>query len=422
MKYIEYILTSVVEISHMIGFNLITDIHQEWFDLFFSDIQEVTLQASRNSYKSTLLSIFTACYMIIFPNKRILVIRKTDDDISDFIGTVKNILESDTFKCLVLKIWGIELKIINFNSCEITTNLKTNVDDAAQLRGKSLNSALTGKHADLIITDDIVTLTDRISRADREKTKIKYQELFNLLNRGGKVINCGTPWHKEDCFSLMNNLHVYDCYDLEKAGVMTKELIKEKRSKMTSSLFAANYELKHIANEDAIFTNPQFTDNEKLIYNGICHIDARYSGSDYTAFTIIKKAEDKFYVLGKRFDKHVDDCLNEIFLLQKKYLGGKIYCENNGDKGYLKKKIIEMGNYADDYHEAMNKYIKIISYLKPNWDNVIFLEDTDKDYINDILEYTDTAEHDDCPDSLASSIRIITTNRSPKVCMKPIGL
>lgn len=422
MKYIEYILTSVVEISHMIGFNLITDIHQEWFDLFFSDIQEVTLQASRNSYKSTLLSIFTACYMIIFPNKRILVIRKTDDDISDFIGTVKNILESDTFKYLVLKIWGIELKIINFNSCEITTNLKTNVDDAAQLRGKSLNSALTGKHADLIITDDIVTLTDRISRADREKTKIKYQELFNLLNRSGKVINCGTPWHKDDCFSLMNNLHVYDCYKLEKAGVMTKELIKEKRSKMTSSLFAANYELKHIANEDAIFTNPQFTDNEKLIYNGICHIDARYSGSDYTAFTIIKKAEDKFYVLGKRFDKHVDDCLNEIFLLQKKYLGGKIYCENNGDKGYLKKKIIEMGNYADDYHEAMNKYIKIISYLKPNWDNVIFLEDTDKDYINDILEYTDTAEHDDCPDSLASSIRIITTNRSPKVCMKPIGL
>ena len=422
MKYIEYILTSVVEISHMIGFNLITDIHQEWFDLFFSDIQEVTLQASRNSYKSTLLSIFTACYMIIFPNKRILVIRKTDDDISDFIGTVKNILESDTFKYLVLKIWGIELKIINFNSCEITTNLKTNVDDAAQLRGKSLNSALTGKHADLIITDDIVTLTDRISRADREKTKIKYQELFNLLNRSGKVINCGTPWHKDDCFSLMNNLHVYDCYKLEKAGVMTKELIKEKRSKMTSSLFAANYELKHIANEDAIFTNPQFTDNEKLIYNGICHIDARYSGSDYTAFTIIKKAEDKFYVLGKRFDKHVDDCLNEIFLLQKKYLGGKIYCENNGDKGYLKKKIIEMGNYANDYHEAMNKYIKIISYLKPNWDNVIFLEDTDKDYINDILEYTDTAEHDDCPDSLASSIRIITTNRSPKVCMKPIGL
>lgn len=422
MKYIEYILTSIVEISHMIGFNLITDIHQEWFDLFFSDTQEVTLQASRNSYKSTLLSIFVACYMIIFPNKRILVIRKTDDDISDFIGTVKNILESDTFKYLVLKIWGVELQIINFNSCEITTNLKTNVDDAAQLRGKSLNSALTGKHADLIITDDIVTLTDRISRADREKTKIKYQELFNLLNRGGKVINCGTPWHKEDCFCLMNNLHVYDCYELEKAGVMTKELIKEKRSKMTSSLFAANYELKHIANEDAIFTSPQFTDSEELIYNGICHIDARYSGSDYTAFTIIKKAEDKFYVFGKRFDKHVDDCLNEIFLLQKKYLGGKIYCENNGDKGYLKKKIIEMGNYADDYHESMNKYIKIISYLKPNWNNVIFLEDTDKDYINDILEYTDTAEHDDCPDSLASSIRIISTNRSPKVCVKPLGL
>ena len=43
---------------------------------------------------------------------------------------------------------------------------------------------------------------------------------------------------------------------------------------MSDSLFAANYELKHIADADAMFKEPRFTDDEELIYGGIGHIDA----------------------------------------------------------------------------------------------------------------------------------------------------
>lgn len=49
---------------------------------------------------------------------------------------------------------------------------------------------------------------------------------------------------------------------------------------MTPSLFAANYELKNIANSEALFTNPNFTNESQNIYNGICHIDASYGGSE----------------------------------------------------------------------------------------------------------------------------------------------
>lgn len=41
---------------------------------------------------------------------------------------------------------------------------------------------------------------------------------------------------------------------------------------MTDSLFAANYELKHIADKDAMFKEPKFTDEEMLLYDGVCHI------------------------------------------------------------------------------------------------------------------------------------------------------
>ena len=53
----------------------------------------------------------------------------------------------------------------------------------------------------------------------------------------------------------------------------------------------------------------------------------------------------------------------------------------------------------------MNKYIKISSYLKAYWNKIEWLEDTDPDYMNEILDYTENAEHDDSPDSAASMIR-----------------
>ena len=53
----------------------------------------------------------------------------------------------------------------------------------------------------------------------------------------------------------------------------------------------------------------------------------------------------------------------------------------------------------------MNKYIKISTHLKGEWENIIFLKDTCKEYINQILDYNENATHDDAPDSLASIIR-----------------
>ena len=67
----------------------------------------------------------------------------------------------------------------------------------------------------------------------------------------------------------------------------------------------------------------------------------------------------------------------------------------------------------------MNKHIKISTYLKENWAKVFFLDATDPEYIAEILDYNEHAQHDDCPDSLASAIRQLgkkpmTLNRSIK--------
>ncbi|MFR9064203.1 MAG: hypothetical protein ACLVJO_10850 [[Clostridium] scindens] len=47
--------------------------------------------------------------------------------------------------------------------------------------------------------------------------------------------------------------------------------------------------------------------------------------------------------------------------------------------------LAEMGFIVDTYSETMNKYIKISTFLRRCWKNIIWLEDTDPEYINEIL-------------------------------------
>lgn len=148
-----------------------------------------------------------------------------------------------------------------------------------------------------------------------------------------------------------------------------------------------------------------------VLVGGVAHIDASYGGTDGTAFTILKKYEDKFIAFGMRWDKHVDKCLNTISNYMRIYKVGSIFCERNADKGYLEKELRSRGILASGYNETMNKFIKISSYSRKSWSNITFLECTDPEYLSEILDYTENAPHDDSPDSLASLIRHTTKEK-----------
>ena len=390
-------------LGHWVGFKDLTTLHNEWIKSFLYGHDDQTLLAHRGSYKTTCLSIAVALMLIRYPKQKILFFRKTDDDVVEIVSQVKNILKSGCMRQIAYMIYGIDLVITKETQTEVNTNLNTEAKGASQLVGLGIKTSITGKHADIVITDDIVNLNDRISPAERGRIKLAYNELQNIKNRGGRIINTGTPWHKEDAVSIMPNVKRYDCYS---TNLISSEKLKELRNSMSPSLFAANYELKHIADENALFTAPEFTDDINLIYDGIAHIDAAYGGEDATAFTICRKATDgKLYMFGKKYQKHVDDCLDSVLSLHKAFRAGTIYCERNADKGYLAKELRERGVPVKLYHESMNKYIKIASYLKKEWGNVIFTDNTDPEYIQEILDYSESAAHDDCPDSAASIVR-----------------
>lgn len=399
---IAILLNEPVKIGYAVGFDKLTALHNRWITEMIRGTQDKTLQAHRGSYKTTCVSIALACIFVLLPNKKTLFLRKTDADVKEVIRQVRNILLSPPMQEAARLIHGRDMVLTTQTASELSSNLPGDSKGTSQIVAMGINGSITGKHFDRIFTDDIVNVQDRTSKAERDRTKIVYQELQNIRNRGGRIFNTGTPWHKEDCFSLMPNIERHDCYS---TGLISKAQLQIIREAMTASLFAANYELRHIASDDVIFTSPQTGADPALAEQGICHIDASYGGEDGTAFTICKKSGGKYYIYGRLWQKHVDDCLPEIIRLRKAFNAGLIYCERNADKGYLAKALRDKGERADTYHEKTNKFVKITSYLKSEWKNVVFVAGTDAEYINQICDYTENAEHDDAPDSAASIVR-----------------
>ena len=114
---------------------------------------------------------------------------------------------------------------------------------------------------------------------------------------------------------------------------------------------------------------------------------------------------DTLYLYGRMWHQHVDTVLDTCIREAKRLLCAPIYCETNADKGYLAKEINRRGYSARTYNEDMNKHVKISTFLRKWWGNVVFLQGTDKSYLAQILSYTENAEHDDGVDSAACVCR-----------------
>ena len=406
------------QIGRRVGFKDLTPLHGMWIREIVFGKEDYTLQAHRGSYKSSSLAVAIALIMILNPTHNIIFLRKADNDVAEMIRMVGKILRQQIMTDISMVYNGIPVGIIAESLDQISTNLWTSPMGAPQLLGIGIKSSITGKHAQYVITDDICNIQDYQSEAEREHTKMQYDELQNIRNRGGRIVNLGTPWHKRDVFRKMPNIHRYDCYT---TGLISREQLARLRKSMAPRLFAANYELKLIAASELVFTEPprmdetQYTDIEDMpIYGeGECHIDAAFGGSDYTALTIgrIDRNRDIIYMYGKLWHKNVMRVFPQILGEIERFRPWKVVCESNADRGFLKEKLFQNEIYAGTYHETQNKKIKILTYLKQCWPDIIFMPGTDPAYIRQIVEWTENAEHDDAPDSAATMCRYFCTYR-----------
>lgn len=405
-EIVKLLLNHPVKIAHKIGLTKLKEgLHDNWIKKMLLCKKEYTLQGHRGSYKTSCVALAIAILIILKPNEKILFIRKTATDAQEIIKQVAKILKTEYFKALVYKLYGIsDFYLTVENSYQINTNLNKDVLAGVQLEGAGIELK-AGRHFTRIFADDITNLQDRLSRAEREHTKVFYQELKNnILTVDGSIVNTNTPWHPDDCASLlMKNKEMYDVYS---TGILSEEEIKQKEQDLEDSLFACNYLLKFIKSSKVIFTNPVINGDERLLNNGaFWHIDAAYGGEDGTALTILKKIGGKFYIFGRLWHKDALECLTDIKSIQAHFNSlSNLRLEDNGDKGLLAKEFRRNGIPTSTYHESRNKHYKIISLIKPVWKDIIFVNGTSQEYINEICDYYEGIPHDDAADSLACCI------------------
>lgn len=398
-----------VRLARMAGYDRLTEpLHDGWIRELAFGRGDLTLQAHRGAYKTTCLKVALWLILTTQPGLTCGFFRKGSDDVEEVMRSVSRLIQSDVGAMVSEAIYGEPARLTESTSTSVSTDLACNVSGTPQLSGYGIGGSVTGKHYDRVFTDDVVTLRDRASRAERERTKAFYRELQNIRNRGGRIVNTGTPWHKDDAFSLMPDPERYDPAD---TGLITPEELKALRASMTRSLFAANYELRHVADDGAVFQGEpgEFFD-PSLLRDGVMHVDAAYGGSDGTAATCIQWHDGEPYVHGMLWpETHVDRCMDAICEMHGRLMLGTVHMERNADKGYLAEQFRKRGLPVQTYQETQNKHIKITTHARGVWPKLKKLDegsDACAAYWSEVMDYTDAAPHDDAPDSLACAIRL----------------
>lgn len=267
---------------------------------------------------------------------------------------------------------------------------------------------------DLVVEYYSRKLPSRLRRSDVPiiliMQRLHEEDLTGYIKHEGKFGSGLTPEQKKEWESDWDCITVQALVD-EKSiwedKVSTETLLKERDREPW--FFYSQRQQAPNSNFNTHFKGLQFEDDESKIFNGIGHVDKSFGGEDSTALTIVNQVyneeldKNEIIMFGKKYDKHIDDCIGEINFWCEHFRCGTVYTENNDDKGYTAK---NNDNFAT-YSEHMNKHFKIMTYLYSNWKDVKFLKDTDEDYIRQIQSYEEKAKHDDCPDSAASAIRLL---------------
>ena len=99
------------QLGREVGFRDLTGLHGRWIRKMVFSGEDYTLQAHRGSYKSSCLAVAIAILLVYYPERNIIFLRKTDNDVAEMLGMVSKILKSEAFCALAKEIYSRDLAV-----------------------------------------------------------------------------------------------------------------------------------------------------------------------------------------------------------------------------------------------------------------------------------------------------------------------
>ena len=414
--------------GHFLGYNKLTPLHGEWIKRGFYWRNLKALQAHRGSYKTTALIIVGSIWYLLFinPHDTIGTFRKADEEAQKIGKTVKEHFESPEVLAIARHIYGDRvrtLKTSNWSNSSIKLSISRNKSPEGNFEARGTQGSITGSHYNVVLPDDLITLKDRTSKAERERTIGVIRELqVNVLNPGGLWLPSGTPWHKDDGWKVLPEPEKYPIGSIPLPHINADFIATLKRG-TSSSLYAANYLLEHIASEDALFNDPARASWPEKLQIVTAWLDPSYKGENTTALAMYARdREGRHYVRGWIWPDSVEACYDRIVAILNQHKCGTLYVEANADKGFSARDLSLKWPAVIARDESMNKHIKIVSFLKKNWHSITFAEDCQDEFLNQILDYIEGQEPDDAPDALAALLREMKIYDQSDVLARRFGI
>ena len=408
-------------IGHLVGKTKLSDLHSDWIKMIWDSPsgENASLMSHRGAYKTTAITECGIIYYLLFhPSDRIALIRETYTEAAKTLDTIKKYMQSPAIQSLFAYAHQSSAPVaVRSPEGSVTYSFKKTITKENSIDAYGINQVPTGSHYDRILCDDIVTINSRLSRSQRERVKQGVLEIVtNIIDPGKSCFFVGTPWHYDDAWAMRNDdgeLIIPEPWKFRPAdtGILSPDELDKKRKTTTASLFAINYMLDtSVKDEGQIFDEPVIGDWDFSIRSTRvhAHLDAAWDGKCTNALTIMASRPDgKIQAYGKVYPGTFTECMNDVADKCQQFMAMNFHMEKNPDKGMASGELRKIPGFptVHSYYEHMNKDIKIVSYLKRYWEDIIWDKRTDPNYLNQCTDYRPGQDPRDAPDSAASLLR-----------------
>lgn len=267
-------------------------------------------------------------------------------------------------------------------------------------------SSTRGRHPKIIFMDDPVTPEDT-SAAVRKKVESLYNELTKLTNN---IVIIGQPVHKFDLFQKLRPLLKKMEVPYGSIPQLDADLEAQRLAGVTEDSIQKSYFLVVPSEGETPFDKISYLDTFPIGDTAVAYIDPSFKGGDYTALTVFKSHFDGVAVQGHVWKKAWNHCIEDFLKICKTFHVKRlcIECNSLGDQP-----VIALGQAFNGTgcgvvgkDSTQNKHSRIMS--AGAYAPLIHLSrQSDKLYIDQVVQYEYGAEYDDAPDSLATGLEWI---------------
>jgi hypothetical protein len=162
------------------------------------------LLASRNSFKSSWSHIWLLSLVLCLPDVRVLLVSETRPLSKDFIGAIRSYFETVKNQETRFQQLFPEFTLPMGDGSVLSLDCPmAHLRLAQSIESTSMDSAVAGRRADVILFDDPISSTSVGNEVQRLASVTKYDALRKLREVGGLVLILGTPWHEEDLYATL---------------------------------------------------------------------------------------------------------------------------------------------------------------------------------------------------------------------------